>query len=171
MGLFREIGGWKAGETPVVRGNWVRFAYLGLGKPARRQRYEGIGFVSHIWAWESREDGGGAGIGFVSHNRGVGGAEEYVRWGNWVFFAHSGCGRLEGDRGRAETWDMRNWVRFVYLGRWDGGGGVNWVRFAEIVGGGTLGMLELGSFRFFGVGQGNRGGKLGSFCIIGAEVE
>ena len=29
--------------------------------------------------------------------------------------------------------------------------GVNWVRFAEIWGGGTVGMLKLGSFRFFWV--------------------
>jgi hypothetical protein len=37
----------------LVRGNWVRFAEMGTGRPARRQRYVGIGFVSHIWR-ESR---------------------------------------------------------------------------------------------------------------------
>ncbi len=42
-----------------------------------------------------------------------------------------------------------------------------WVRFAEIGGGGTLGILELGSFRVFGSWAGWRYGKLGSFRIMG----
>ncbi len=37
---------------------------------------------------------------------------------------------------------------------------VNWVRFAETGGSGTLGMLELGSFRIIA------GCRLGSFCIF-----
>ena len=41
----------------------------------------------------------------------------------------------------------------------------DWVRFVEIGGGGTLGVLRLGSFRVFGVG---RRLKLGSFRIIGS---
>ncbi len=59
--------------------------------------------------------------------------------------------------------------------------GVNWVRFAEIGVGGTLGMQELGSFRILAgrrlgsfriIGVGGRPGmrKLGSFRINGGAV-
>ena len=36
LGSFRIFG---ARHAVPVQGDWVRFAYLGLGKPARRQRY------------------------------------------------------------------------------------------------------------------------------------
>ena len=39
---------------------------------------------------------------------------------------------------------------FRIFGVPDGGRGANWVRFAEIGGGGTLGVRELGLFRVFG---------------------
>ncbi len=56
----------------------------------------------------------------------------------------------------------RNWL--LAFGCWLLAGW-NWVRFAEIGGGGTLGMRELGSFCAFGVASGM---KLGSFRIFGS---
>ena len=45
---------------------------------------------------------------------------------------------------------MVNWVRFAFLGMGKPAGRQrypDWVRFVEIGGGGTLGVLRLGSFR------------------------
>ena len=74
----------------------------------REERWDaGIGFVSHNWAWESGQDGGGTRIGFVLRIagasrdagtvpvRGLGSFRIFwfVDWGlggNWVRFAFFG---------------------------------------------------------------------------------
>ena len=96
-----------------------------------------LGLFRIFGVWSGREDGGGAGIGFVSH--------EYGAVGHLV------CG---------------NWVRFVFLGfHRSAAVEIGFVSYFLAVGCWRLavGLVELGSFCAFGSWS---GGRLGSFRVF-----
>ncbi len=151
--------------------DWVRFVYLGLGKPARRQRYGGIGFVWHFlvrrlvgWAETCCTV-----IGFVSRFLAVG------LWRLAVGLGELGSFRIFGSMGRwgwGKLGSFRkfagwNWVRFAFFGHGEANGmvagEVNWVRFAFFGGGGRM---RLGLFRII---RPDRSGGNPDFEIPGSK--
>ncbi len=125
LGSFRIIAGWKLGSfRSATGGSPLRFDILVVGRAGIGQGdcilYIGgwrLGSFRHIWAWESGQDGGGA--------------------GNWVCFAFFGCwvlgfgswpcgigfvsvrhGRISASLrhlGRGPGWD---WARGLYIVYW-----------------------------------------------------
>ncbi len=158
VGLLAEIGfvlhnaGW--GRRRDASGTRLGlFRIFGLGKPARRQRYE-IGFVSHFWVGEAGETPAVRELGLFGHI--------------WVGEA-SETPAVRGVSG--------NWVCFAELGGWFGreercGGGIGFVlhsrstacRARTVIGfvshnvghgraGRVAGVLELGLFRVIACGK------------------